>query len=234
MCLGLCFKLQYTMHFGWEKLRVISMDKLEMFRQTKSVLNAVVGSKRFGYASSNSDTDRFFLTRTTDIAYHDELSGATYFLWSMRHIKERWGEPMLMGDLTADCQGDETVCAYLRRNRRELAYSTPDRSVRFGLEYMGAKESIGIDTAAKPALLTAFILSHMAEERVDPFVLSDDEKAVLIRARTGDVPPEERAEIYRRTICPANLDKLRRMPENTKVRDELFALLDKICKEETT
>lgn len=77
------------------------------------------------------------------------------------------------------------------------------------------------------------ILAHMAERREDPFLLDEDEKAILIRARTGGVPPEERAEIYRRTICPENLDKLRRMPENTTIKAELFALLDEIKEERT-
>lgn len=210
------------------------MSKLDEIPKARKILVAVVGSVRYGYAEEKSDRDYFYLTDHVDIAHHDTETCSTYFLWSVQHIKNRWGHPMLMGNLTADCQGDEALCAYLYRNRRKLAYAAPGRSVRFGMEYMGAKEGIGIDTAAKPALLTAFILSHMAEERDDPFLLSDNEKAVLIRARTGDVPPEERVEIYRRTICPTNLDKLRRMPENTEVRDELFALLDEICKEESS
>lgn len=208
------------------------MDILTEIQRTKFIVRATVGSARYGYASEKSDVDHFLLTYDTDIAHHDRASNTTYFLWSAQHIQDCWGHPMLMGNLTADCQGDPVICAFLREHRREIAFSAPAHSVSLGLEYIGAKESIGIDTAAKPALLNAFILSHMAEEQDDPFLLSNDEKAALARARAGDVLPEERAEIYRRTICPTNLDKLRRMPENTKVRDELFALLDEICKEE--
>lgn len=105
--------------------------------------------------------------------------------------------------------------------------------MRFGLEYIADGERYQYTSPIKAGLRTAMILAHMAERREDPFLLDEDEKAILIRARTGGVPPEERAEIYRRTICPENLDKLRRMPENTTIKAELFALLDEIKEERT-
>lgn len=70
------------------------------------------------------------------------------------------------------------------------------------------------------------ILSHMAAEAEDPFLLSAEEKAVLLRARTGEVPPEERVELYRRTISPENIGRLMRMPDHPTIKDELFRLIE--------
>ncbi len=209
------------------------MEKMSVIKQTKAIITAVVGSKRYGYASDSSDGDYFLLTHNTDIAHHDRVSNITYFLWSIQHIKGHWGHPMLIDDLTADCQGHETLCSFLRDHKHDIAYAAPANTVRFGLEYIGAKESIGIDTAVKPALCTAFILGHMIQGAEDPVLFTEQEKAILTRVRTGEVLSEERVDIYRRTLTTENLDKLRRMPENLTVKNVLFALLDEICKEET-
>lgn len=204
------------------------MAKLSEIKGVEAVLDAVVGSARYGYAGEGSDRDYFRLTRDTDIAYHDPGAGETWFLWSVQCAKDLWGHPMLMGDLTADCTGPEALCAFLRARRREIAYAAPSTTAQLGLAYIGAKESIGADTAAKPALLTAYILSHMASGAQDPFLLSGEEKDVLIRARTGDVQPEERVGIYRRTISPENIDRLMRMPDHPTIKNELFQLIEEV------
>ena len=72
------------------------------------------------------------------------------------------------------------------------------------------------------------ILSHMAAEAEDPFLLSEEEKAVLIRARTGGVPLEERVDIYRRTISPENIGRLMDMPDHPTIKNELFQLLEEV------
>ena len=72
------------------------------------------------------------------------------------------------------------------------------------------------------------ILSHMAAQVEDPFLLSEEEKAILLRARTGDFPPEERVDIYRRTISPENISRLRKMPDHPTIKNELFQLIEEI------
>lgn len=188
---------------------------------------------RYGYKEGAKDIDFFVLTPDTDLQINDFDSHTDYFVSSVSSFKKNWGHPLLFGNLTGKCTGDQRLVEYLENNRRTISFAAPGRMAGFGLDLIAAGERYKFISPIKAGLRTAMLLSHMAEEREDPFLLSDEEKAVLIRARTGDVSPEERVEIYRRTICPANLDKLRRMPENTKVRDELFALLDEICKEES-
>lgn len=200
----------------------------------RELLKVPVGSRRYGYAEEESDKDTFILTPDTTLLCHDPEDDTAYFVWGIDVLRNQWGHPLTMGNLTGNCIGDKRIITFLESHRHTIIYAAPRKTVDFGLDYIAAGERNKFNSPIKAGLRTAMILFHMAEERGDPTLLSDEEKAVLIRARTGDVPPEERAEIYRRTICPANLDKLRRMPENTKVRDELFALLDKICKEETT
>ena len=198
------------------------------------LLTAMAGSLRYGYRSNQSDQDLFILTRNRTENVVDTEDRIDRFFVSVNDFKRAFKTPLILGNITGECGGDERLCQFLRDNRRAITYAAPGETADFGLDYIAVGERYGYKSPIKAGLRTAYILSHMAEEREDPFLLSDEEKAVLIRARTGDVPPEERADIYRRTICPANLDKLRRMPENTKVRDELFALLDEICKEETS
>lgn len=200
----------------------------------RELIRVLVGSNRYGMVMDNSDTDIFLLTPEITMLCYDPEDEVAYFVWSLEYMKACWGHPISIGNLTGDCTGDGCLVAFLRDHRRAITYAAPGRTACFGLDYIAVGERYGHTSPIKAGLRTAMILSHMAEEREDPFLLSDEEKAVLIRARTGDVPPEERVEIYRQTICPANLDKLRRMPENTKVRNELFALLDEICKEETS
>lgn len=197
------------------------------------LLRVPVGAARYGTISESSDSDVFILTPTENLKVHDQKANTSYFVWSVPALRYYWGHPVSLGDLTGACTGDERLVAFLRDHRHEIAYAAPGRTADFGLDYIAVGERYGYTSPIKAGLRTAMILSHMAGEREDPFLLSDEEKAVLIRARTGGVPPEERVEIYRRTICPENLDKLRRMPVNIAVKNELFGLLDKICKEET-
>ena len=79
-----------------------------------------------------------------------------------------------------------------------------------------------------PALSRAMILYHMAALAEDPFLLSEEEKSILIRSRTGGVSLEERVDIYRRTICPENLDRLMRMPDHPTIKNELFQLIEEV------
>lgn len=204
------------------------MDPLDIIVNSEKFLTAVVGSARYGYASMESDRDMFFLTRDTDVAYHDADGNATYFAWSIQHLKDRLGHPMLLGNLTADCTGDERLCTFLRSHKREISYVAPSQTALQGLSYIAAKEGIQIDTAVRPPLITAFVLSHMAAEADDPFLFSDEEKSILIRTRTGGVLPAERADIYRRTISPENIDRLMKMPDNLTIKSELFALLKEV------
>lgn len=200
---------------------------------SKELMRGKTGSCRYGYDEGSGDLDIFILTANQQINIHDIETNTDCFIWSVAHMSGCWGHPLLNGALTGDCTGDNRVVTFLRNHRHAITYAAPAKTADFGLDYIAVGERYKFDSPIKAGLRTAYILSHMAEEREDPFLLSEEEKAVLIRARTGDVLPEERAEIYRRTICPENLDKLRRMPENARVRDELFALLDEICKEVT-
>lgn len=197
----------------------------------KIILRSETGSVRYGYDVGAKDQDWFILTPDLDEAIQVGLED--YFLCSFNKFRHFFCHPVIIGAITGNCIGHDRLCAFLADHRRNLIYSLPCGTAGFGLDYIAEGERYKYNAPIKTGLRTAYILSHMVEEREDPFLLSDEEKAVLIRARTGDVPPEERVEIYRRTICPANLDKLRRMPENTKVRDDLFALLDEIYKEVT-
>lgn len=199
----------------------------------KQLLTAAGGSTRYGYASTESDNDLFILTKDRTESVVDTDDRIDRFFVSIANVKASFWDPLFLGNLTGDCTGDKRLVAFLQSRRHAITYAAPGKTADFGLDYIAVGERYGHTSPIKAGLRTAYILSHMAAEAEDPFLLTDEEKAVLIRARAGEVPPEERVGIYRRTLCPGNLDKLRRMPENTKVRDELFALLDEICKEET-
>lgn len=196
------------------------------------IFRVPVGSARYGQRLDSSDIDVFVLSEDPNFRPENE-AGVSWFVWSIADVYRHWGHPVLFEDLTGDCTGNKQVCAFLRKYRGDITYAAPIQAVRFGLEYIADGERYQYTSPIKAGLRTAMILAHMAERREDPFLLDEDEKAILIRARTGGVPPEERAEIYRRTICPENLDKLRRMPENTTIKAELFALLDEIKEERT-
>lgn len=197
------------------------------------LLAATAGSMRYGYESGQSDKDLFILTQDRTENAVDTEDRIDRFFVSVNDFKESLGSPLLLGNITGECTGNKMLCTFLKENRKELTYISPGKTATLGLEYIAVGERSKFRSPIKAGLRTAMILSHMAAEAEDPFLLSDEEKVILIRARTGGVPPEERAEIYRRTLCPENLDKLRRMPENLTVKKELFALLDEICKEET-
>ena len=53
-------------------------------------------------------------------------------------------------------------------------------------------------------------------------------RSVLLRARAGEVPPEERVELYRRTISPENINRLMKMPDHPTIKNELFQLIEEV------
>ena len=187
-----------------------------------------VGAARYGLLSDNSDQDIFVLSPRSDLQMHDPETNTSYFVWSLSSLQIYWGHPILLGNLTGDCTGDERLCDFLQKCRREIAYSAPGYTAALGLDYIAVGERYGHTSPIKAGLRTAMILSHMAAEAEDPFLLSEDEKAVLIRARTGDVPPEERVDIYRRTISPENINRLLKMPDHPTIKNELFQLIEEV------
>lgn len=200
---------------------------------SKELLTAIVGSMRYGYESEKSDKDLFILTQSRTESVVDTEDRIDRFFVSVIDFKKLFGNPLILGNITGECAGNKTLCAFLKENKKELVYAVPWETVDLGLGYIAVGERYKFKSPIKAGLRTAMILSHMAEKRDDPFALSDEEKAILIRARTGGVLPDERVGIYRRTLSTENLDKLRQMPGNVTVKSELFALLDEICKEET-
>lgn len=194
----------------------------------KPFLIAPTGSARYGYAEGASDQDFMVLTETEDRRFSDVETRTDYFVISLATFRNCWGHPLRLADLTGDCTGDERLCAFLREHRQEIPYAAPEQTAIFGLEYIAQGERGGYNSTIKPALRTAMILSHMAAQAEDPFLLSEEEKSVLIRARTGGVPTEERVDIYRRTICPENIDRLMRMPDHPTIKTELFQLIEEV------
>lgn len=194
----------------------------------KPFLIAPTGSARYGYAEGTSDQDFMVLTETEDRRFSDEETRTDYFILSLDTFRSYWGHPLRLADLAGDCTGDERLCAFLRERRREIPYAAPERTAIFGLSYIAQGERGGYDSTIKPALRTAMILSHMASQAEDPFLLSEEEKAILIRARIGGVPTEERADIYRRTISPENINRLIRMPDHPTIKTELFQLIEEV------
>ena len=196
--------------------------------ELEPLLLARAGSWRYGYVEEDSDRDFMVLTSAEDRYEADLETGSDYFFVSLEGLRARWGHPLFLGNITGAFSGDGRLCAFLEGNRYSITYSAPGRTALSGLEYIAQGEEAGYNSTVKAGLRTAMILAHMAERLEDPFLFSEAEKAILIRARTGGVPQRERVEIYRHTICP-----LRRMPENTTVKTELFALLEEICKEKS-
>ena len=83
-------------------------------------------------------------------------------------LRSCWGHPLLLGNITGDCTGDERLCNFLRQYRREITYSAPERTGIFGLGYVAWGEAFGFDSPIKAGLRTAMILSHMAAQAEDP------------------------------------------------------------------
>lgn len=197
-----------------------------------AILTATVGSVRYGYNGAISDSDIFILTEHDHRNVSDLETGVDYFIVSLELLHSCWGHPLLLGDITGECTGNERLCNFLRRHRQTITYSAPGRTVIFGLEYIAWGEAFGNESPIKASLRTAMILSHMAARAEDPFLLSEEEKSVLIRARTDGILPEERVDIYRRTISPENINRLMKMPDHPTIKNELFQLIEEIISQE--
>lgn len=197
------------------------------FQETPLLL-ALAGSNRYGCSGESSDQDFMVLTSTEDRYFceYDDVLLADYFFVSVDTLRSAWGHPLLLGNLTGECTGDERLCAFLAAHKRELSYAAPAATASLGLDYIAGGERYGFASPIKAGLRTAMILSHMAEGAEDPFLLSGEEKAVLSRARTGGVPLEERVELYRRTISPENIGRLMKLPDHPTVKSQLFRLIE--------
>lgn len=198
------------------------------FREIPAILTALAGSVRYGYGGENSDSDIFMLTENDSLSVSDPETDTDFFIVSRELLRSCWGHPLLLGNLTGDCTGNERLCGFLQQHRREITYSVPGRTAIFGLGYIAWGEALGNASPIKAGLRTAMILSHMAAQEEDPFLISEEEKAILLRARTGGVPPEERVDIYRRTISPENINRLMRMPDHPTIKNELFQLIEEV------
>lgn len=203
---------------------------MQEMRGVEKLLAAKTGSRRYGYAVEGSNTDMVYITANTNAASMDAETGNIHYAWSARTAQRLWGHPLLMGALAGNCQGGSVLCAWLAEHRAEIAYAAPFESAMHGMACIAMNEKTalrsGAPTAVKTALLVAFILRHMAEGQKDPFMMATDEKAVLARAREGAVGVEERAAIYRETICPENLDRLRKMPGDPSMLNGFMKLLN--------
>lgn len=196
--------------------------------ESAAILHVQVGSARYQCLSENSDQDIWVLTREMDQYIYDSETKTDYFLASLKTLSSCWGHPLLLGNLTGECMGNRRLCTFLMENRREIAYSAPARTALFGLNYIAEGERCGYTSPIRAGMRTAIILYHMAAQAEDPFLLSEEEKAVLLRARAGEVPPEERVELYRRTISPENINRLMKMPDHPTIKNELFQLIEEV------
>jgi len=200
--------------------------------ELQKLLYARVGSARCGLLAEGSDRDIFILTPSMMEQLYDPEKDEAYFIWSVPAVKARWGHPLLLEDLTGECNGETQICDFLQEHRHGLYYAAPDQTAVFGLQHIAYGELSGFDSTIKLSLRIAMELSHMARGDSDPCTFSAEEKAILIRARTGGVPPEERADIYRRTISPENIDRLMKMPDHPAIKNELFQLIEDIISKE--
>lgn len=198
------------------------------------LLKAKCGSKRYGYDAGTNDSDWFVLTPTTDRYYTDHKTLTDWFAVSVNTLRAQWGHPLFLGDITGNCdrKGNERLCTFLAGHKHDIAYAAPGKTVIYGLEQIATGEQYGYRSPIKAGLRTAMIISHMAVRAEDPFLLSEEEKAILIRARTGEVLEEERVAIYRRTISPENIDRLMKMSDNPAIKNELFQLIEDIISKE--
>ena len=113
-------------------------------------------------------------------------------------------------------------------NRREIAYSAPARTALFGLNYIAEGERCGYTSPIRAGMRTAIILYHMAAQAEDPFLLSEEEKGLLLRYRNERISKEERMADYRRTISPENINRLMKMPDHPTIKNELFQLIEEV------
>lgn len=196
--------------------------------ELKELLRARVGSARCGLLTENSDVDIFILNPQMTQNIYDAEKKETYFIWSLSTFWDYWGHPLLLENVTGNCTGDDRLCAFLWEHRREIFYAAPERTAVFGLQHIAYGEMSGYNSTIKLSLRMAMTLSHMVRSDNDPSSFSEEEKAVLLRARTGDVPPEERVDIYRRTISPENINRLMKMPDHPTIKNELFQLIEEV------
>ncbi len=202
--------------------------KTGKFPHLHELFRVQVGSARYGLLTDSSDRDCFILTQEDNMQIYDPSEDTAYFIWPYRMLNRFWGHPLLLGNLTGDCTGNGQICSFFQAHKREISYAAPECTALFGLDYIAAGEQCGYISPIKAGLRTAMILSHMAAHAEDPFLLSEEEKSILIRSRTGGVSLEERVDIYRRTICPENLDRLMRMPDHPTIKNELFQLIEEV------
>lgn len=196
------------------------------------LLRARVGSARCGLLAQESDRDIFILTTKNADQLCDPEKNETYFIWSVPMLRSLWGHPLLLENLTGSCTGNQRLCNFLWARKRELYYTSPACTTVLGLKMIAEGERYGFTSPIKVGLRIAMELAHMAWGDEDPIVFSAEEKAVLLRARTGDVPPDERVDIYRRTISPENINRLLKMPDHPTIKNELFQLIDNIISKE--
>lgn len=196
------------------------------------LLRARVGSARCGLLAQESDRDIFVLTTKNADQLCDPEKNETYFIWSVPMLRSLWGHPLLLENLTGSCTGNQRLCNFLWARKRELYYTSPACTTVLGLKMIAEGERYGFTSPIKVGLRIAMELAHMAWGDEDPIVFSAEEKAVLLRARTGDVPPDERVDIYRRTISPENINRLLKMPDHPTIKNELFQLIDNIISKE--
>lgn len=196
--------------------------------ELRQLLRARVGSARCSLLTEGSDRDVFILNPDFTGQIYDPDTQEAYFIWSVSACQEYWGHPLLLENITGECTGDPRLCNFLHEHRRELYYAAPDRTGVLGLQHIAYGEMSGFHSTVKLSLRIAMELAHMAGNADDPITFSDEEKAVLLRARTGGVPPEERVDIYRRTISPENINRLMKMPDHPTIKDELFQLIEEV------
>ena len=196
------------------------------------LLRARVGSARCGLLAQESDRDIFVLTTKNADQLCDPEKNETYFIWSVPMLRSLWGHPLLLENLTGSCTGNQRLCNFLWARKRELYYTSPACTTVLGLKMIAEGERYGFTSPIKVGLRIAMELAHMAWGDEDPIVFSAEETAVLLRARTGDVPPDERVDIYRRTISPENINRLLKMPDHPTIKNELFQLIDNIISKE--
>lgn len=192
------------------------------------LLIAPAGSSRYGYLEGSRDLDIMVLWEGEDKCVCDEDPVTDYFFTSPEGLHNKWGHPLLMGNITGECTGNKKLVAFLWEHRREIFYAAPASTAIYGLDYISVGERYKHASPIKAGLRTAMILSHMAKGAEDPTILSEEEKSVLLRARDGGVPIEERAEIYRRTISPENINRLLKMPDHPTIKNEFFTLLEEV------
>ncbi len=196
------------------------------------LLRACVGSARYGLLTDNSDRDIFILTPKTAVQIYDPDNDETYFVWSIPQARAYWGHPLLLENLTGKCTGNEYLCAFLQEHKRDIYYAAPAQFAVWALKWIAEGERYGQIPPIKVGLRIAITLLHMLSGEDDPCSFNSEERSILLRARTGDVPPEERVDIYRRTISPENIDRLMKMPDHPTIKNELFQLIDDIISKE--